>query len=290
MFGYITVDKETISARDLSLFNAFYCGLCVSIKKEFGNIARLCTNIDCTFAYSLLVSYLKNPVDIEKKPCLLHPFSKRPILKSDDCISSAIAHATVLICYYKLIDDILDRKSIAKSISRKFLHKAYLKARKAMPNFDCALKENTLALLKLEKEKTIEVELMASYSGNILVEMCRACLKEQSGKDIEKLFFDLGAYIYLLDAVDDLDGDYRAKQFNVLIEAYGNYQTRESFIENNKEQIVGLLERYRKNIVDSYEALKPKNSNSIIDNVIYNALAKQQDAVLYNPKNKLFGM
>ena len=49
MFGYVLPDKPNMFMKDYVLFRAYYCGLCHSMKKESGQIARLTVNYDAAF-------------------------------------------------------------------------------------------------------------------------------------------------------------------------------------------------------------------------------------------------
>ena len=49
MFGYVTPLKSELKIREFNKFRGYYCGLCNSIKKQFGNIPRMSLNYDMTF-------------------------------------------------------------------------------------------------------------------------------------------------------------------------------------------------------------------------------------------------
>jgi hypothetical protein len=49
MFGYVTPCKMELKIKDFEKFKAYYCGLCRTIKKNFGNLPRLALNYDMAF-------------------------------------------------------------------------------------------------------------------------------------------------------------------------------------------------------------------------------------------------
>ena len=49
MFGYIVANKPELKIREFEVYQGYYCGLCKSIKKRYGNLKRLTLNYDLTF-------------------------------------------------------------------------------------------------------------------------------------------------------------------------------------------------------------------------------------------------
>ena len=49
MFGYILPDKPELKVKELDIYNAYYCGICRSIKKNVGNIPRFSLTYDFAF-------------------------------------------------------------------------------------------------------------------------------------------------------------------------------------------------------------------------------------------------
>ena len=64
MFGYVTPLKGELKVKEYELFRAYYCGVCNSIKRDFGNIPRMTLNYDMTFLAILLDSLNKNKINI----------------------------------------------------------------------------------------------------------------------------------------------------------------------------------------------------------------------------------
>ena len=40
MFGYVTINKETLSAEEYQRFRAQYCGLCHVLAQRYGKVGR----------------------------------------------------------------------------------------------------------------------------------------------------------------------------------------------------------------------------------------------------------
>ncbi|EIA24102.1 hypothetical protein SFB3_217G0, partial [Candidatus Arthromitus sp. SFB-3] len=70
MFGYIYPFKMDLKLKHYNTFKSYYCSLCHTIKKNYGNIPRISLNFDITFMAIFLDSFsIKKPV-IEKKVML----------------------------------------------------------------------------------------------------------------------------------------------------------------------------------------------------------------------------
>ena len=65
MFGYIRTNKMELKHREILTYKGYYCGICMTLKKEYGNLSRLSLNFDTTFLQILLTS-LYEPDDMER--------------------------------------------------------------------------------------------------------------------------------------------------------------------------------------------------------------------------------
>ena len=72
MFGYITPLYNELKLGDYYYFKSYYCGLCNTIKENFGNIPRLTLNYDLTFIGFLLDGLSNEPIKNKSIHCLKH--------------------------------------------------------------------------------------------------------------------------------------------------------------------------------------------------------------------------
>ena len=49
MIGYIKTYPPELKMKEYVKYNAYYCGICHSIKDRWGQIPRLTLNYDCVF-------------------------------------------------------------------------------------------------------------------------------------------------------------------------------------------------------------------------------------------------
>ena len=60
MFGYIVGHKGSMSREELDRYQAYYCGLCKALEKNYGQLERFGLSFDMTFL-ALFLSALYEP-------------------------------------------------------------------------------------------------------------------------------------------------------------------------------------------------------------------------------------
>ena len=58
MFGYVTANEPELKVKDYHKYKAYYCGLCQSLKRQYGSAGQLTLAYDMTFVIILLL-YMK---------------------------------------------------------------------------------------------------------------------------------------------------------------------------------------------------------------------------------------
>ena len=78
MFGYVVPVKDELSQADFGLYRAFYCGICKSIGKQFGQLPRFTTSYDMVFLSVLLHDHTKQEVTFANQGCISNRFTVCP--------------------------------------------------------------------------------------------------------------------------------------------------------------------------------------------------------------------
>ena len=277
MFGYVSCDEEKLTPQERDIVGAFYCGLCMALKHTFGNMSRAFTNADCTYAYMLIASAKESEIELKKQRCFLHPLSKRRIAYLDEELTKSIAGATVLISYYKILDDCKDeKKSATKRMLKSFYKKTANKAMEILPNFKNSLEIYLAQTQACEQEARAGAlfDLM-DISGNILASMAENC----DAPNLKQLFFELGRFVYFMDAVDDYESDRKKKRFNAIALHFGNYPTKKELLLNKADELNALYDKIKQALNLSYNELKGEESNSIFENLFVYGLDKTYERV-----------
>lgn len=233
MFGYIQPDSPYLFKKDETLYKALYCGLCKSIGAGCGQRARTALTYDMAFMSALVHNIKREDVSIKRQRCALHIIKRRPVAQTDDttvllgCINTALA-------YYKLCDDKADgdKKGIFRHLYKKGLKRA---AKKHAPAVEI-IREQMAKQAGLEKDGCSVIDMACEPTAVMMQRLSVYALGEYSTPETEALFYDLGKWVYLADAVDDYDKDVKKGAYNVLYRAFGN-KSKEEAVCGNKEEI-----------------------------------------------------
>jgi len=281
MFGYIRLNKEELKIREYYHFRAYYCGLCRELNKKYGRISTLLLNYDLTFLGLFLSSLTCCPEKFTQKKCFLHPLKKRAFLVDNKWLSYA-ADVNLLLAYHNLRDNWQDDRSKAACAGLALLKKAYKKAAHLYPEVDKLISEKTQELSQLEKEKSSRIDEAADTFAKILENICPVDeFSPSAAKGIKWLFYNLGKWIYLADALDDLEKDIKQDKYNPFIYAY-NYRQEDfiKFHERIRPQAEFLLNYTLSQVAEAYELLDIRVNRGILDNIIYLGINRQTEQLL----------
>ena len=67
MFGYINVNKPEMKLKELDLYQSYYCGLCKTLKSQFGRKGQLTLSYDMTFVILLLTSLYEPETEVSSQ-------------------------------------------------------------------------------------------------------------------------------------------------------------------------------------------------------------------------------
>lgn len=277
MFGYVKVDLPNLYVKDVILYKACYCGLCKSIGKTCGLRGRLLLNYDLTFLSVFAHNVLGVDTNIERRHCVIHPLTKRPIAAYDD-LTARIARLTVILAYYKLSDDIIDDKK--GRFKRAAFKKVYKKAVKSEPKLNEIVKKSYSELLNVEKQNVTSVDIVSDPFGNMMKDTVSEILGDAFTDNIANFAYNLGKWIYLIDAVDDFEKDLKKKNFNVFINLYREVDTKERLLKEKAEELKEIFGSVISGICECAAKIKYLFNHDLTDNVIYKGIFNQTKCIL----------
>ncbi len=281
MFGYVKTDFPNLYVKDVTLYKAMYCGLCKGIGCSCGQRGRLVLNYDLTFLSVLLHNLLDKDIKIEPQHCIIHPIIKRPVAIVDD-LTKRIGALNVILARYKLNDDVNDDGK--GRFTRAFLSKAYKKAKKQEPKLDEIVKNSYKDLVQYEKTGGDSVDISADPFGRMMVEVVKELAGDVADENLLGLAYNLGKWIYLLDALDDYDKDVKKKSFNVFVNSNKQIKSKQEFIENNKQDLINIFGGILGDVSMQAKNLKYKFNHDLTDNVLLSGLRMQTRNILENVK------
>ena len=286
MFGYVKYDFVNLRIKDLMLYKAMYCGLCKGIARSCGQAARIGLTYDVTFLSVLLHNITGTDVRVEKQNCFEHRIKKRPIAVADELTEELGALNTVLV-YYKLTDDILDKK---RGRSRRvWFKKGYKRSKKRYPELVQIVENYMKEQAKAEKTKSPSPDMAADPSACMMQTLSRHFLKEKASSSTDRLFYALGKWVYLIDALDDYEKDLKKKNYNPFVLAYG-CKTRAELMERFGEDVAFLFDTTFYDMREGMSGVKFYFNRELTDNVILRGLPAETERVFKGaPPQKMSG-
>lgn len=279
MFGYVIPDKPNLFIKDYYAFKAFYCGLCKATGKSYGQLARFSTNYDSTILNILVHNLVNKTVEYKDQRCVLHPFTKKTMIVYDD-LTTKVVDLNVLLLYYKLCDNVVDGESKKKNKTiRALFKKSFKKARKRHPEANEIISRMYDGLRKDEECSCNVIDKISDHFASMMRDL-GVYLVQKEDDEIKNVFYALGKWIYLIDALDDLGDDYKSKSYNPWISAFGNFEDDKSFIEKNHEQISSVMYSTINSLIENYDKLDMPVQEGVLSNTFYYGLKMQTEKIL----------
>lgn len=292
MFGYVMPCKMELKIKDYEKFKAYYCGLCKSIKTQYGNFPRAFLNYDMTFLAIVLDSLNEEKICFKTERCFVHPIKKRVIIYNSKSLDFA-ASTNILLAYYKLLDDAHDDKSLKSSILSTFLNKYNQKNNLAFLND--IIKEQINELNEKEKncEGIISIDEVSHPFAHLTGSILKSYIVNDTFKpmDYENLYwlgYNLGKWIYIIDAYDDLKEDMEKNKFNPLNSIYNKEKKiYTEFSIGIKERIEFLLTSVAASCYENLKKLPLRKNEELVENILaLGLMEKTQKVMLNNKKSK----
>lgn len=275
-------DKGEMKIKEYELFRAYYCGVCKSMGKNFGPLCRLGLNYDSVFLGLLLSSINKESISLERESCIANPLKKKWIVKNSKSVDFS-ADINIILTYYKLQDDWIDERKLLSKIGHMILTPGYKRASINNIRAELIIKESLARLHDLENKRCDSMDEAADPFGELVKSIMSLGCQWNNGnnkKAIEWMGYNVGKWIYIIDAFDDMEKDIKNKNYNPLLLQY-DYRGEEAakFKNRIKEEIRFNLVHTLAQAASAFELLD-MNNKSIIENIIYLGMDKKTKSIL----------
>ena len=243
MFGYIRPEKDELKIREYELYKSVYCGLCRHLGKDYGVISRLTLSYDCTVLAMLSMSLRKEKCQVHNGRCTVNPLKKCKFCDGDGESFRMAGAVSVIMTHYKLVDTVQDSGFFKKNLARLlnlFLKRSFRKAKQAFPQIEDAMQK----------------QVLGSFG------------------------YQLGRWIYLMDAADDLEKDIKKGQFNPF---------RKSARETPDKMMLycnDVLNMTVSQLILAYNLLDLTSYKEILDNIVCHGLSFEQKYHLFVKKKE----
>lgn len=268
MFGYVRPRRDALSQVDSDTYNEAYCGLCRAMGREFGFRTRFLVNYDMTFLYLLRAS-LKPAVQHKKCWCPAKVCGRKLCL-CDEAEYRKVTAYNMILCYHKLLDNIRDGgffRRLGCRIAKAALRRPYRKAAGMLPEFQA------LTVSELEKLQCLELSRSASIdaTADTFARMIAGCVsdfpEDALRRPAETLLYQVGRYIYLCDALDDLKADLDDESYNPLIY---RFRPKDGGLQPEDLEYFSQLMDSSVNLAGSALLLLPmKTHGKLLENIVF---------------------
>lgn len=261
MFGYIHANNEELIEENKVTYKAYYCGLCQTLRSNYGRAAQMMLNYDCTFLVILLAGLYEPKNECDAINCIRHPAEKQNVWTNE--YTSYAAAMNVILGYYNLLDDIKDGNAPLKKKVVNALSKSIGDIEEKYPRQCAAVKNYIEKLDELEANDEKNIDLVSGLTGEMLAEVF--VYKEDEWADnLRTLGFYMGKFIYLMDAYEDLDGDVKKGNYNCLAQ----YRNEKDYEVYAKQLLTSMMAECAK----VFERLPIVMHADILRNIIYSGV------------------
>ena len=220
MFGYVKVYQPELKMGEFEQYRGVYCSLCKQLGKRYGWMSRMTLSYDFTFLAVFRMAMDTGCAGFHMGRCMFNPLKKKLCCKENEHVAYAADAATILL-YYKLKDTVADSgfwKCMGARFLLLFASGARKKAAKKLPDLDNAVADCMRRQAELEAARNPSIDQAAEPSAQMLSVMAASSARDEKERLIlERFGYCLGRWIYLIDAVDDLQEDLESGGYNPYI-------------------------------------------------------------------------
>ena len=148
-----------------------------------------------------------------------------------DELTRQLGALNTALVYYKYTDDIADGDRGRGK--RLWFQGGFKKMQKKYPEVARIVKEHLAKQEETEKAQTDSIDRAADATAGMLAEFSDYALGEMATEYTRNLFYAIGKWIYLIDALDDYDKDKKKGAYNPFVLAYGA-ESREKLLCGEK--------------------------------------------------------
>ena len=266
MFGYVLPVKSELKVRELERFRAVYCGLCQEIRREYGSYHTLFLSYDMTFLALVLGACMPEDPGEEPMRCAVRMFRSQSVAKTSDAVRIA-AQESVLLVKHKLLDDVQDEDGFQKTgawLLTRFGAGAFRSAEATRSEFDETASVCMQDLARLEAEKTPSID----HPADAFARLTRSMIPEfdpETTLILQHMFYHLGRWIYLIDAIHDLKEDMDKGEYNPIA---ARFDLEEPDIAPIRQELQLTLERSLIDIHGAFQLLTIYRDGGLIENII----------------------
>ena len=169
MFGYVTVNPEALTQAQRDRFQAFYCGLCRCLRREYGLKGQLTLSFDMTFLLITLSSLYEPEEQSGVERCAPHPRKKHAWVENE--FTAYAADMNLALAYHKLMDDWADERNLVRRVGAEALKRGYRRVEARWGEKCAAIEKGVRDLSAIEERREMDIDAPANCCGELLGEL-----------------------------------------------------------------------------------------------------------------------
>lgn len=274
MFGYIIINKGELKFKEFDVYQGYYCGLCRVLKEKYGIKGQMTLSYDMTFLAMLLSDLYEPELTRGTTKCIVHPFEKHPTIRTE--FTEYAADMNILLTYYKCLDDWNDDRKADRKLLADMLCGPVSKIRNKYPEKADLIRRTLDKMTEKEKQKVRDVDEMSALFGEILGTIF-SYRDDEWADELYTIGNNLGRFIYIMDAYEDIEDDIKKNRYNPFIDDYRNPEF--------DEDIQKVLTKMMSECCKAFELLPIINDIDILRNILYSGVWSRYELVR-NKRNK----
>ena len=287
MFGYIRPFKPELLVKEFDFYQSIYCSLCKHLGKNFGILSRLTLSYDCTFLAMLSLSLQNDCPGYQKGRCVVNPLKKCSFCKEGEESFLFASAVSVIMSYYKLMDDLHDSHFWGKLRSRfllLFFHRSHKKAAKRFPEIEAVVSAYLQNQIAAERDPDAGIDASAHPTAQMLMELLPMIgdNSERQNLILGQLGYFIGRWIYLIDAADDMKKDQKKGNFNPFVKKLVLEAAAPMKEDELKEYCNSVLNQTLSQAISAYQLLDCRHYDPIIKNTLFLGLPAVQKQIIFD--------
>lgn len=266
MFGYVTLDRKTLSADDFRRYHAYRRTLARALRQRHGPVAQLALSHDLTFLDVLLTDVYGDG----RKAAPMDP-------RFANGFGGYTADMSVALAFHNAQDDWDDDHNYMALMALRHLRGRYAAVSHRYPRQCLAISHGLQQLQRCEAQRCADPTVPAGYFGQLTAEVV-APIKDARADALRQLGAGLGEFSYLMDAYDDLQADARAGRYNPLAALAQS--------PDYEQQCQALLQGAMARCLAGFEQLDTACRDTLLCNVLYSGVWQRYRALRSAPPPK----
>ncbi len=283
MFGYIKAFKPELRIKEYEVYRGVYCSLCRELGRNFGPFARFTLNYDFTFFALLQLGLQEATPEFKPVRCPFNPLKRCHHCHQNGASLYYAAHAAMILVYYQCRDhwqDAVLARKLPLAFAYPFLALAHRKAAKRYPR----LEEQIAAFIhrqnEVEQKGSNCIDEAAEPTAKALSELLEGIETSPDNRRVlQRLGYCLGRWIYLADAMEDMEKDLKSGNYNPFVCRYSLRENVEQ-LQAAKEYANAVLNVTAGEAVKAFSLLDLKRYEPILHNILYDGIANTQLQIL----------